>query len=111
MQIDSNQLNGRTGLCDTASCGGRRDIECVNEASTLATRSGDYLQIEGAFSLDTGAGTNSGTRGGGGRKEIHGLLLIGILYFQMRFVLIITVASRALDSEMDLLCSLLRAGS
>ena len=27
--------------------------ECVNAASNAATRSGDYLQIEGAFSLST----------------------------------------------------------
>ena len=73
MQIDSNKLNTATrGLCGTASCGSRGTTECVNQASNSATNSGDYLQIEGAFSFDTGTAVagNTGTRGGGGRRKI-----------------------------------------
>ena len=74
MQIDSNQLNANNGprLCGSASCGSRGTNECVNQASNSATNSGDYLQIEGAFSFDTGTAVagNTGTRGGGGRRKI-----------------------------------------
>ena len=57
MQINSNQQRGSTGLCNSASCGGRATLrECVNAASTAATRSGDYLHIEGAFSVRTADG-------------------------------------------------------
>ena len=57
MQIISNQQPGNAnGPCNSASCGGRTEgtmRECVNAASNAATRSGDYLQIEGAFSIVT----------------------------------------------------------
>ena len=60
MQIISNQQPGNAnGPCNSASCGGRTGgtggttRECVNADSNAATRSGDYLQIEGAFSIVT----------------------------------------------------------
>ena len=71
MQINSNKQAGDPiGLCNTASCGGRTGgtlLECVNPDSNAATMSGDYLQIEGAFSLDTVAG--GATLGGWWEKK------------------------------------------
>ena len=64
--LNSNQLAGtQGGHCDAASCGARGPNECVNQASNVATNSGDYLRIEGAFSFNAAAGA---TQGGGGRK-------------------------------------------
>ena len=96
MQIDSNlQAGAGNGHCAAASCGGRGNFECVNQASNITNTSGDYLQIEGAFSLDTRDG---GTRGGGRKRErLKDFSFIGLLKIvQMRFVLIITVATLVL---------------
>ena len=47
--LNSNQRAGtQGGHCDAASCGARGPNECVNQASNMATNSGDYLRIEGA---------------------------------------------------------------
>ena len=66
MHIATNKVAANPGHCGSASCGNRGTIECVNRDNSAGIN-GDYLYIEGAYSLDDGTG--GGVAGGKGTAD------------------------------------------